>query len=461
MSLSAAGVRSWILAGLCFGMSVRAGEDVAASECTQSFHKGAPPAGFGGEQLQLLCHSPDGALPFATLYDASSDVTVYLAFNVAGGPERVDSEGDGQDEEDQPALPLSFLRPQEGTVASSDTHAQSWDATVLELVQTNAFPRCQSIGGDLYVLTGPRPMDPFEKGGTVALYWLALCCAALDEERSFSFGVLDKREEGARVLGVGALQEELKAASLFPGGCGDADGAQEWEDMLEKVAERFAAHSQVKMEEGPVHDSAAAETENDSDGPFRFLLSSALYLVSVPFWPAASKLVQLPEQVSYVLQEELGILSAVPYDTFLVSYNIISDAAGGVSSVGSLLGRVVGGCGSLVYSCTSPLVETLITSFMEGVTGMGVLAGDGVGIFGGLVNTTWSASTLIGGTVLEQGEGYVWALSSELGSQVMSMGTGLGKLLVKGGRGVSNVVSFVGVLLGGAVDHFLEAFGNE
>lgn len=96
MSLSVAGVRRWILAGLCFSVSVRAGEDVAASQCAQSFHKGAPPTGFGGERLQLLCHSPDGAWPFATLYDASSDVTVYLAFNVAGGLERTGSEGDGQ-----------------------------------------------------------------------------------------------------------------------------------------------------------------------------------------------------------------------------------------------------------------------------------------------------------------------------------------------------------------------------
>lgn len=311
------------------------------------------------------------------------------------------------------------------------------------------------------MLTGTRPTDPFEKGSTIALYWLALCCAAPDEERIFSFGVLSKREEGVRVLGIGALQEELEAGSVFPGGCGEADGVQEWEEMLEKVAERFAKHSQMKMDEAPVHGSAAAEMENDSNGPFQYLLSSVLYLVSIPFCPAASTLAQLPEQMSYVLQEELGILSAVPYDTFLVFQNIISDTAGGVSCMGSLLGRMVGGCGSLVYSCTSPLAETLFTSFMEGVTGMGVLAGDGVGIFGGLVNTTWSASTLIGGTVLEQGEGYACALSSELGSQMMSMGAGLGKLFVKGGRGVSNVVRFVGVLLGGAVDNVLEAFGNE
>lgn len=170
-------------------------------------------------------------------------------------------------------------------------------------------------------------------------------------------------------------------------------------------------------------------------------------------------------QVSYVLQEDLGVLCALPADTFSVVHLLASDVLSWMGSAAEMLLAIGETIFSSSYFCTSSLLEALMTCCHTGVTGIGTLAGDTVGIFGDTVDNVWWVTKFFGGRLWEQSEDYVETVMSEMGGQVKSVGGGLHKLVWKSGNGVGNVFKLGGGLVTGMVDMVIggvkEAFGNE
>ena len=157
-----------------------------------------------------------------------------------------------------------------------------------------------------------------------------------------------------------------------------------------------------------------------------------------------------PNQVTYVLQEDLGVLTTLPGDTLSLIHLMAADLASGLGSAKDLLLGLGEMSFSCLYSVTAPLLEALLTSCQTGVTGMGTLAGDGVGILGGMVDSAWWVTSLFGGRLWEQSEGYVGAVVSELGGQATTVGGGLGTLMWRCGNGGGNGVQMAqGLVMGG------------
>uniref|UniRef100_A0A8C9S0K1 INO80 complex subunit E n=1 Tax=Scleropages formosus TaxID=113540 RepID=A0A8C9S0K1_SCLFO len=460
------------------------------SQCYQSFYKQMPPRGFSGDHLQQLCHNLGNGQSFASLYSASRDATVFSALCIGKGWRHKGSEGDHKVSSEQedgdgksqkegavglPSLPLALLG--DGVYTSTNTHTHIWDIMMLKFVHNKTLPWCHSMEGDLYVLTGKQHIAESEKGDELCLFWSALCCSVADEKRKHSFGVLRTADGGVKLLSVGALEEVLGVSDLFPGRCDESGGPGEDKSDMQAFFNTITAElSTDTQSHGLGPESTAADVQSTAKEPptaaeeqtesiLVSLISSSFSLLAVPFRPIVSTITHIPRQVSDVIQEDVGILSALPSDTFSVFYSIVSDATSGVMSAGGLLGAAGEQCISYVYCCTASLVDTLLNTFVEGVTGVGTLAGDGVGIFQGIAANAWSVSKFITGTAWEHSEGYLCAVFSELGSQMQGVGGGLGKLVMKGGRGVSNVVKIVGMVMAGSVDMvvqaMMEAFGKE
>lgn len=211
-----------------------------------------------------------------------------------------------------------------------------------------------------------------------------------------------------------------------------------------------------------------------NDGYLIFEQNSSFVLVRILYhldfyWnqtllsPPPSPLVLI--QVTYVLQEDLGVLSTLPGDTFSLFHLMASDLVSAVGSATDLLLGLGETCFSGMYHCTSSMLGALCTSCHTGVTGVGTLAGDTVGIFGGAVDNAWWVTRLFGGRLWEHSEGYVGAVVSEMGGQVKAVGGGLGRLAWGGGNVVGNVVGTGGGLITGTVEAVIaavkEAFGEE
>ncbi|KAL2084029.1 hypothetical protein ACEWY4_019547 [Coilia grayii] len=346
-----------------------------------------------------------------------------------------------------------------------------------------------------------------------------------EDSRAFSLGVVqgggggeEEEKEEERVVSVQELAEVAGLAAIFTGFCGeaemDSDVAELFLETLQALkkelettdtqtdegASENTEEEQTASEGGdtgnddvsgasqeevmsarqsrsaPVdettepHDGLEMENDTDSSGSFvggalMYLLSSSVSLLSTPVRPVISTVTSLPGQVTYVLGEELAVLSSLPGNTFSLFRNMVCDLCSGVlSAVGLVAG--VGELGfSTAYACTAPLVGSLFGACHDGVAGVGQLASDGVGIFGGILDNAWSLSKFFGGTLWDHGEGYLGTVLSELGHQAKTVGVGLGKLLWRGGRGLGNVVGAVGGLAGGTVgsvvENVKEAFGEE
>lgn len=170
-------------------------------------------------------------------------------------------------------------------------------------------------------------------------------------------------------------------------------------------------------------------------------------------------------QVTYVLQEDLGVLCALPGDTFSIFHLLASDLLSYMGSAAEMLLGIGETILSSGYFCTSSMLEALTTSCHTGVTGIGTLAGDTVGIFGDTVDNVWWVTKFFGGWLWEQSEDYVETVMSEMGVQAKAVGQGLGKLVWRSGNGVGNVFRLGEGLVMGMVDMVIggvkEAFGKE
>lgn len=169
--------------------------------------------------------------------------------------------------------------------------------------------------------------------------------------------------------------------------------------------------------------------------------------------------------MTYVLQEDLGVLSALPGDAFSLLHLLTSDLLAWMGSAADMLLGVGETCFFSVYYCTSSMLGALMSSCHTGVTGMGTLAGDTVGVFGDALDNAWWVTKYFGGRLWEQSEGYAETMMSEMGGQAKAVGGGLGKLAWRSGNGVGNVFRLGGGLIMGMVDMLFgavrESFGQE
>lgn len=169
--------------------------------------------------------------------------------------------------------------------------------------------------------------------------------------------------------------------------------------------------------------------------------------------------------MTYVLREDLGVLSALPGKTFSLLHLLTSDCLSWMGSAGDTLLGIGENCCSSAYYCSSSMAGALWDSCHTGVTGMGTLAGDTVGICGDALDNAWWVTKFFGGRLWEQSEGYVGTVASEMGGQAKAVGGGLGRLTWRSVNGVVNVFRMGGGLIMGMGDMVIGAvrgaFGDE
>ncbi|XP_019948552.2 uncharacterized protein [Paralichthys olivaceus] len=207
------------------------------------------------------------------------------------------------------------------------------------------------------------------------------------------------------------------------------------------------------------------ETDTNSTSTLVYILSTTMSIIKAPLYPVISTVTKLPGQVTYVLQEDLGVLSALPGDTFSLLHLVTSDLLSWMGSAADLLLGVGGTCVYSVYCCASSMLGALYCHCHTGVTGMGTLAGDTVGVVGDAVDNAWWVTKFFGGRLWEQSEGYVGTVASEMGGQAKAVGGGLGRLTWRSGNGVFNIFRLGGGFVMGIMDMLIgavrEGFGQE
>lgn len=170
-------------------------------------------------------------------------------------------------------------------------------------------------------------------------------------------------------------------------------------------------------------------------------------------------------QVTYVLQEDLGVLSALPGDTYSLLHLLTSDLLSWMDTAADMVLGIGETCFSSMYYCSSSMAGALLNSCYTGVTGVGTLAGDTLGIFGNALDNGWWVTKFFGGRLWEHSEGYVGTVMSEMGGQAKAVGGGVGTLAWRSGNGVGNIFRLGWGIVMGMVDIVVntvrEAFGQE
>ncbi|XP_072316788.1 uncharacterized protein [Eucyclogobius newberryi] len=266
-----------------------------------------------------------------------------------------------------------------------------------------------------------------------------------------------KQTEGSTEQSVAsAVTESAKRAQVSPDGEESEVTSSESASPSESSDTRTAA-------DPPVSSETAEEQEEDanSTSTFLYVLSTALYVLKAPLRPVVSTITELPGKVSYVLQEDLGVLCALPGDTYSVFHLLISDVFSWVGSAFDLVYGVCEACFSRVYYVVSSMGGALVDSCCVGVTGIGTLAGDTLGIFGDVAGNSWWATKFFGRRLARQSGDYVVTVVGELGGQASAVGKGFGKLAWKSGKGVGNVF-VIGWRIGtGVLDVVVNGFAGD
>uniref|UniRef100_A0A3P8SS78 INO80 complex subunit E n=1 Tax=Amphiprion percula TaxID=161767 RepID=A0A3P8SS78_AMPPE len=461
-TVSAAAAAVWLLAMLGPGLSLPAEDNSEPNFtlCSDCFYRQMPPQGASaGSLLRPTCHRLSGGQAFATLSRPTCDIAVYSAFHLSHGW----TEGEGEEgeeltekEEDfiKVAVPSLLRRGGDPShpVSPTDTPLQHWDSTVTTLVQSSVAPRCTTLGGHLFILTGAGGFRVAEDGNKECQMnplWFAVCCSVPEGKGNFIVGLISETGKGERQVSVKELEEMLGVTELFSEGCGG--GEEETVGIKSSSSKHYVTHSEV--------------VRSESSDTLIYILSTTLSILKAPLHPVVSTVTQLPGQVTYVLQKDLGVLSALPGETFTLLHLLTSDFVSWMGSASDMLLYIgeTGFCS--VYNCASPMLEALLSTCHTGVTGMGTLAGDTVGIFGDALDNAWWVTKFFGGRLWEQSEGYVGTVVSEMGGQAQAVGGGFGRLVWRSGNGVGNVFRLgVGVIMGmidmvsGALR---EGFGQE
>ncbi|KAK5861822.1 hypothetical protein PBY51_017267 [Eleginops maclovinus] len=226
--------------------------------------------------------------------------------------------------------------------------------------------------------------------------------------------------------------------------------------------QRDVTHSRsVRSEspESPVDYGTVEEqdTDTNSSSMVVYVLSTTLSILKAPLRPLFSRVTDFPGQVIYVFQEEFGVLSALPGETYSFFHLLTSDFLSWMGSAGETVIDIGENCFSNTYYVSSSLLGALVDSCYTGVTGVGTLAGDTVGICGDAVDNTWWVTKFFGGRLWEQSEGYVVTVVSEIWGQGKALGGGFGRLVWRSGRGVFDVFRLGGGLVMGVVDILIDA----
>ncbi|XP_022078603.1 uncharacterized protein LOC110972529 isoform X2 [Acanthochromis polyacanthus] len=461
-TVSAAAAAVWLLAMLGPGLSLPAEDNSEPdfSLCSDCFYRQKPPQGASaGSLLRPVCHRLSGGQAFATLSRPACDIAVYSAFHLSHGW----AEGEGEEgeelvtekEEDFIKVPSLLRRGGDPShpVSPTDIPLQHWDSTVTTLVQSSIAPQCTTLGGRLFILTGAGGFGAAEDGNKECQMnplWFAVCCSVPEGKGNFIVGLISETGKGERQVSVKELEEMLGVTELFSEGCG---GGEE-----ETVGIKVELHSEGLPEKTDT--DATAEEIGDTS-----LDSDTTGEDANPDLKEHREASVTQEQVTYVLQKDLGVLSALPGETFTLLHLLTSDFVSWMGSASDML-LYIGETGfSNVYSCASSMLEALLSTCHTGVTGVGTLAGDTVGIFGDALDNAWWVTKFFGGRLWEQSEGYVGTVVSEMGGQAQAVGGGLGRLVWRSGNGVGNVLRMgVGVIMGmidmvnGALR---EGFGQE
>uniref|UniRef100_A0A3Q2DK62 Uncharacterized LOC107082231 n=1 Tax=Cyprinodon variegatus TaxID=28743 RepID=A0A3Q2DK62_CYPVA len=476
--IAAAAAAVCLLALLGPGLSLPAEQDSepGLTLCDGSFYRQTPPRGASAElPLHRHCHRLPGGQAFATLSRPTCDTTVCSAFHLSHG-------WTGREEEQEDGAKATVPALLKGGADQSDPSSpinspfQQWDSAVAAVIQSCIIPKCAALGGGLYILTGAGRLGAAEDGDEdcqAKLLWSAVCCSPPEGKGSFSVGLIKETEEGEWQVSMKELEDMLGVAEIFSGGCGGDNretaaaivGLPNNADVSdlsdETVTESLLSVSNSEQS----YSEPVTEEDSNSSSTLVYLLSTTLSIIKAPLHPVFSTITEFPAQVTYVLQEDLGILSALPGDTLTLFHLLISDLLSWMGSAADMLLGIGGTCFSSVYFCTSSMAEALLISCHTGLTGMGTLAADTVGIFGGALDNSWWVTKFFGGRLWEQTEGYVGTVVSEMQGQAQAVGGGLGRLACRSGSGVGNVFRVGGNFIIGMLDVILggvkEAFGQE
>ncbi|XP_056457292.1 uncharacterized protein LOC130391271 [Gadus chalcogrammus] len=252
-------------------------------------------------------------------------------------------------------------------------------------------------------------------------------------------------EQAARV------EDQVADVDATPKQSDGEEGSTSPQDPDEEQSDERRSEARAGTESG--HSSDEGETaeqtaeidpeEAETNSTIIYLISTSVYILTLPLRPVFSTLYSLPGQVAYILQEDLGVLTALPGDTCYMLYFVASGVVSRMRWAVEVVLDLVGGCGCGLYHCTSAMVGELLGSCYTGVTGVGTLAGDSVGIVGEVADNAWWVTRLLGGELWEQSKGYAGTVGSEMGGQVMTVGGGLGTLVWRILRGVFRVIRFV------------------
>uniref|UniRef100_A0A8C5HEJ5 Uncharacterized LOC114478050 n=1 Tax=Gouania willdenowi TaxID=441366 RepID=A0A8C5HEJ5_GOUWI len=485
-AVSAAAAALWLLALLGPGLSCpdEDGSEGDLQTCSCCFYRQTPPQGAStGPSLSSLCHRLPGGRTFASLTRQACDTAVYSAFHISHG--WMEREGEEIPEEpvhnSKVAIPALLRLGSSHALSPPDSPFQNWDSTVTTLVQSSIYPRCTTLEGDLYILMGAGSFGAAEDGEeqcqTTPL-WSAVCCSAPEGKDGFSVAIIQETGEGLRPVSIKELEEVLGVTELFFEGCGDADSGaffakidlnnieqldvirkSEADEASEEGGDADVNTDASKDGESSITQEKVIDPENDDEDVTQeasrtsTVRSDAAHLCSafgsLPYLnfkkkPKPHGTFMLLFQVVYVLQEDLGVLCALPGDTCNVFYLLTSDLLSGMcSAVETVLGIGYNGFYNIYY-CTSSMLGALLNSCYTGVMGTGTLMGDALGIFGGTIGNAWWVLKRFGGGLCKESGGYVGSVASEMGSQALTVGGGLGRLVWRSGDGV-----FKGFRLGG------------
>ncbi|XP_020504770.2 uncharacterized protein si:ch73-54f23.2 [Labrus bergylta] len=298
--------------------------------------------------------------------------------------------------------------------------------------------------------------------------------ATEEEEVSSDTTSQDLNEHTEESREAQSAEEKASAVDAQPEEADVADVTQETSDHSETESSNDEQQDVTLSEsagsespESPADPETVDEqqTDTNSSSTLVYLLSSAMSIIKAPLRPVFSTITQLPGQVTYVLQEDLGVLTALPGETYSFFHLLTSDLLSWLGSAADLLLGIGETCLSNTYFCTSSMFGALFDSCHTGVTGIGTLAGDTVGIFGGALDNVWWVTKFFGGRLWEQSEGYVGTVVSEMGGQAKAVGGGVGRLAWRSGNGVGKVFSMGGGIIMGIVDMIIGAvrgaFGEE
>ncbi|XP_059423666.1 uncharacterized protein LOC132158320 isoform X1 [Carassius carassius] len=475
-------------------------------QCQECFFRGTPSHSLSELGLEQRCHTHLTGRPFASLYNANCQATIYTALHLGlkNGWGRGEQSTQDDKEEINDDSPVAIPALYRGTTNETPSPHHSyplfkWDSLTAEFIRSSIIPKCSKISGDIYVQIGLGGLNKCRG----ELLWSAVCCAASNGYSSFSVGLV--MEGDMKVLSIKALEELIGVAGLFSGGCGEVGHQSEEELALllkKQVNGIETPNSDVQSEEHTgEHNSQEAETseprteemtsENvngearsytslrDSDMEFQEstnetessesallkVLSSTIYLFYAPFSPIVNRVTNLPFQLTYILQEDLAVLASVPGDSCTLVNNLVSGVYSGISCILNTLYQTGETSVCTTYACLSPLAESLFVAFQEGFIGTGTLASDAVGIMTGTVGNGFRIIRMILCSVFDHTVDYLCVVSSEMGHQVSTVGSGVGKLTWRSGKGVGHMLNIVASIIGGVVDNTLsnvqEAFGGS